>query len=148
MSKLYFQDVEIGSSYDCGTYTVTGEEIVEIGERFDPQPYHVDETVATEMFDGLIASAVHTLGICQRLVTEEFFHRVVTDAGAGFGEVNCHAPVFAGDTLSVTAKILGKRQLESHPERGLVRVEYTAHHEDEELVMTAVALPFFTVRDE
>ena len=148
MSKLHFEDVEVGSRHDCGTYTVTAEEIVGIGEQFDPQPYHVDETVATEQFGGLIASAVHTLGICQRLVTEALFHRVVTNAGAGFDEVNCHAPVFAGDTLSVTAEILDKRQLESQPERGLVRVEYTARNQDGELVMTAVALPFFQVRGE
>lgn len=147
MSDLYFEDVAVGETFDCGRHTVTKEDIIEVGERFDPQPYHVDESVAAERFGGLIASAVHTLGICQRLVTEELFSRVVTKAGAGFDEVQCHAPVFAGDTLAVTAEIRDKRQLESHPDRGVVHVEYRAVNGDGQRVLTALALPFFEVRD-
>lgn len=148
MSELYFDDVTVGQTFDCGSYTVTADEIVDVGERFDPQPYHVDEEVASDRFGGLIASAIHTLGICQRLVTEELFQRVVTDAGAGFENIQCSAPVYAGDTLSVSAEIVGKRRLESQPHRGVVRVEYTARNQDDGVVMTAVALPFFAVRDE
>lgn len=147
MSELYFEDVTVGSRYECGSQRLTADEIVEIGERFDPQPYHVDREVAEAQFGSLLASAIHTLGICQRLVTDELFSRVVTDAGAGFEEVQCHAPAFAGDTISVSAEILGKRTLDSHPERGLVRVEYIARNQSEDLVMTAVGLPFFKRRE-
>lgn len=148
MSDLYFEDVAAGDTFDCGSYTVTAEEIVSFGEQFDPQPYHVDEEVANERFGGLIASALHTLGICQRLVSQELFTRVVTSAGAGFDGVQCHAPVYAGDTLSVTATIREKRRLESYPDRGVVHVEYRAWNQDDAEVLTALALPFFQIESE
>lgn len=147
MDELYFEDIDVGSRYECGTQKITREEIIEVGERFDPQPYHVDEATAEERFGGLLASAIHTLGICQRQVTDELFARFVTDAGAGFDEVQCHSPAFAGDTLTVEAEILDKRRLESQPERGLVRVEYSARDQNDDDVMTAVALPFLRRRE-
>jgi len=147
MAPLYFEDVTAGDRYDCGSQRLTADDIIEIGERFDPQPYHIDREVAEAQFGDLLASAIHTLGICQRLVTDEFFSRVVTDAGAGFEEVQCQAPVLADDKISVSAEILGKRPLDSHPDRGLVRVKYIARNQFGDLVMTAIALPFFKRRD-
>jgi acyl dehydratase len=147
MSDLHFEDVAVGDTFDCGSHTFTEEGIVAFGEQFDPQPYHVDREVAAEKFGGLIASALHTVSVCQRLVYEGLFTRVVTAAGAGFDGIQCHAPVFAGDTVSVRAEILGTRRLESHPDRGLVRIEYAAVNGAGDPVLTAVALPFFAVRD-
>jgi acyl dehydratase len=147
MGDLYFEDVDVGSTYDCGSHTFTAEGIVEFGERFDPQPYHVDREVATQKFGGLIASALHTLSVCQRLAYDGLFRKVVTNAGAGFDDVQCHAPVYAGDTLSVTAEIVDKRRLGSYPDRGVVHVKYAAGNQDGETALTAIALPFFQTRD-
>lgn len=146
MTKQYFEDFDEGFIKEAGEYEVTKEEIIEFGERFDPQPYHVDEEVATEMFGGLIASALHTLSICQRIATDSLFQQAVTKTGAGFESVQCTAPVYAGDTLSVRIEIIEKRKLESYPDRGLVRVQYTALNQNDEEVLSTVGLPFFERR--
>ncbi|WP_254533602.1 MaoC/PaaZ C-terminal domain-containing protein [Natrinema gelatinilyticum] len=147
MTQLYFEDVDEGMAREVGAYEVTKEEIIEFGERFDPQPYHVDEEVATERFGGLIASGLHTLSICQRIVADHLFRDVVTKAGAGFEAVQCTAPVYAGDTLSVRMEILEKRTLESYPDRGLVRIQYRGLNQNDEQVLSTVGLPFFERRE-
>jgi acyl dehydratase len=146
VSQLYFEDIKEGLSREAGAYEVTREEIIEFGERFDPQPYHVDEEVANELFGGLIASALHTLSICQRIVADTLFRDSVTKTGAGFEAVQCTAPVYAGDTLSVRMEVLEKLPLESYPDRGLVRIQYTGLNQDGEEVLSTVALPFFERR--
>jgi len=43
---LSFEDMEVGSVMECGEHTFTHDEIVEFAERFDPQPFHVDDAAA------------------------------------------------------------------------------------------------------
>lgn len=65
---LYFENLEIGDTFEAGEYTVTKEEIVEFAEQFDPQPFHTDEEAARDsMFGELIASGLHTLCLSVRL---------------------------------------------------------------------------------
>ena len=52
-----FDALVVGQAFDFGQLVMTREEILEFGERFDPQPMHVDEAAAAEgPFGGLIAS--------------------------------------------------------------------------------------------
>ncbi|TMJ74996.1 MAG: hypothetical protein E6G91_06665 [Alphaproteobacteria bacterium] len=44
--KLHHEDLEIGKPYDCGSKTVTKDEIIGFGSAWDPQPLHVDEEAA------------------------------------------------------------------------------------------------------
>ena len=45
MSKeLYFEDFHVGQKFNSvGSYKVTAAEIKEFGEKYDPQPFHLDE---------------------------------------------------------------------------------------------------------
>jgi len=38
--RIYYDDIEVGAVQTTGSYTVTREEILEFGQRFDPQPFH------------------------------------------------------------------------------------------------------------
>ena len=52
----YFEDFEVGVWQENGTYEVTEAEIIEVAERWDPQPFHVDPVAAAESpFGGLVA---------------------------------------------------------------------------------------------
>ena len=51
----YFEEFEIGSSQRFGSYQVTKEEIVEFAQKYDPQPFHLDEEAGKAMhFGGLV----------------------------------------------------------------------------------------------
>jgi acyl dehydratase len=54
----YYEDLEPGTT-TRGTleYLVTEEEILEMGRRWDPQPFHTDPVAAEDSpFGGLVAS--------------------------------------------------------------------------------------------
>ena len=61
---LSYEDMVVGSTTEIGKHTFTREEIVEFAEKFDPQPFHVDETAAeSSPFRGLVASGWHTCSV-------------------------------------------------------------------------------------
>lgn len=145
--RIHFEDLTVGETREFGSYEMTREEIVEYGRRFDPQPYHVDEDAGEAAFGGLIASALHTLSVAQRIVADNLYRESVTKSGAGFESIDCTALVKPGDTLRVRATILEKRALNSLPDRGIVHIEYTVLNQNDEEVLNTVALPFFARRD-
>lgn len=61
----YYEDFEIGETFEFDTHTLTQEEIVEFAKQYDPQPFHIDEQLAqNSVFGGLIASGWHTAAVC------------------------------------------------------------------------------------
>jgi acyl dehydratase len=55
--KLYFEDLEVPSTETFGAYPVTREAVLDFAEKFDPQPFHLDDEAARQtMFQGLAAS--------------------------------------------------------------------------------------------
>ena len=56
----YFDDYLPGATYDCGSVSVSADEIVSFARQFDPQPFHVDPGAAARgPFGGLVASGWH-----------------------------------------------------------------------------------------
>ena len=63
MSPLYWEDIEIGTKRDLGTYTFTEEEIIRFATKYDPQVIHTDPEAAKDsIFGGLIASGAPKKG--------------------------------------------------------------------------------------
>ncbi len=145
---VYFDDIEIGSVEDTDSYTVTREEILEFGRRFDPQPFHVDEDAAERSpFGGLVASGWHTAAIAMRLTVDAWFGPGRGSLGSpGVDEIRWLKPVRPGDTLTVHCEVVDKRPLQSRPDRGLVRTKSTVRNQHGEDVMTMVGLGFFPLR--
>jgi len=148
MTMTYYDDLEIGSVRTTGSYTVTREEILDFGLRFDPQPFHVDEAAAARSwFGGLVASGWHTASICMRLNVDAMHEAGGGSLGSpGVDEIRWLTPVRPGDTLTATAEIIDKRQLKSKPDRGLVRSRWTMTNQHGEAVMTMIGLGFFPIR--
>ena len=66
--KLHHEDLAIGKPYECGTKTVTKDEIMAFGRAWDPQPLHVDEEAAKKtLVGGLCASGWHTASAWMKL---------------------------------------------------------------------------------
>ena len=55
--KLYFEDFYPGQKFSTQNMLVTEAEIKEFAQKFDPQPFHLDDDYAgTTLFGGLAAS--------------------------------------------------------------------------------------------
>lgn len=124
MGKRRYEELTVGERFETGTRTIHADEIVDFAEKYDPQPFHVDETSACDsMFGELVASGLQTLSVCNRLATERIYSNLEIMGGRGIDELRFHDPVYAGDTLSVSAAVTGKRPSRSHADRGYVDVE-------------------------
>ena len=121
----YFEDLEVGATYEVGDYTVTKAEIVEFAEQFDPQPFHVDEEAAREsMFGELVASGLHTLCLSVRLFVTRFVlpeeDGLANMGGLGMDDLRWHHPVRPGDTLRLRIEVADKTPSDSRDDRGYV----------------------------
>lgn len=138
-NELYFEDLQPGMRFDSlRTYKVTAEEIKEFAERYDPQPFHVDEAAGeSSFFKGLAASGWLTAAIVMRLRVESI--RIAGGMiGAGVEEIRWTMAVRPGDSLRTEAEILNVRHSASRPEFGVVRSRTLVFNQRNELVMRSV----------
>ena len=57
MTERYLKDFEAGQTFRSGRIRIDAERIKSFAAEFDPQPFHLDERVATgSIFRGLAAS--------------------------------------------------------------------------------------------
>ena len=122
MDTIFFEDLIDGQPLNCRPVKMTAEEIVDFARRFDPQPFHVDEGAArASIFGGLIASSLHTLSACTRVVVEAQAGVAVL-SGLGLEEARLHNPVRPGDLLTVDARWTELHRSKSRPERGFATI--------------------------
>ena len=134
--ELYFEDFHVGQRFDSvGTYTVTAAEIKEFGEKYDPQPFHLDEAAGEgSFFHGLAASGWLTAAIVMRLRVQSL-HVSGGMIGAGAEEMRWTEPVRPGDTLRTEIEVVGVRLSNSRKEYGVVRTRTLAFNQNNEVVM-------------
>ncbi len=144
---VYFEDIKLGDSRDCGSYTVDRDEIVAFGRQYDPQPFHTDEEAAARSaFGGLIASGWQTVAVTMRLMVNELLGSSSNLGSPGADEIRWLEPVRPGDTLSVSTEVIEKVASRSKPDRGLVKIRATARNQHRRVVMTMIGLGFFRRR--
>jgi acyl dehydratase len=155
MSGQYWEDVEIGTRRELGSYTFTQEAIIRFARKYDPQIFHTDPDAARHsMFGGLVASGWHTAAIWMKLAIEG--RRRDKEGGRagplrsgvspGFEDMKWLKPVRPGMTLTYTSETFEKVELRSRPELGLIKSRNEAHDESGELVMSFTGKGFIQRR--
>lgn len=137
MDAHYFDDFEAGQEFQHPIRrTVTEmDNMLFSSLTYNPQPLHIDRhfcETETE-FGQPLMNSYFTLGL---MVGISVNHLTVgtTVANLGMTEVKFPAPVFQGDTLHVSTKILFKRDSKSRPEAGIVEFQHEAFNQDDTLV--------------
>ena len=137
---MYFEDVTLGQETTFeGTYHVTEEEIIEVGERWDPQPFHIDPEAAKDsIFGGLVASSAHVFVIWVSMGNDDIDKDkcIKSVSALGFDNLQWHAPIRPGDTLRSSFKIIEARESKSRPELGIVKSDNRMFNQDGETVFT------------
>ncbi len=135
MAKKYFEDLNIAEPLQCQTVKITKKAILSFGKEFDPQPFHISEQKGNEsIFKGLIASSLHTLSACTRVVVDALVDVTIL-SGVGMDEVKMTNPVRPGDILTVNAWWTNLRQSESNPNFGFGTVRCQATNQKNEPVI-------------
>ena len=136
--ELYFEDFYVGQKFhSVGSAKVTAEEIKEFGQKYDPQPFHLDQTAGEgSFFKGLAASGWLTAAIVMRLRVQS-----ITVAGgmigAGVEEMRWTAPVRPNDTIRSEIEVLGVRHSQNRKEYGIVRTRSIAYNQRNEIILRA-----------
>ena len=134
--ELYYEDFHIGQIFhSVGAAKVTAEEIKEFGQKYDPQPFHLDEAAGEgSFFKGLAASGWLTAAVVMRLRVQS-----ITVAGgmigAGVEEMRWTEPVRPGDSLRTEIEVVGVRLSNSRKEYGVVRTRTLAFNQRDQVVM-------------
>ncbi len=124
-----------GELLQCQTVKFSHDSIVDFARNFDPQPFHTDEYFANEsIFGGLIASSLHTLSACTRVVVEAQ-NNVAILSGVGMDEVKIFNPVRPGDILTVKAWWSDIKLSQSKPDRGFATIKCKVYNQDSKLVI-------------
>ena len=132
----WFEDLTLARVDWSHPYLVTEEEIVDVGRRWDPQPFHTDpEAAARSIYGGLTASSLHLFAICTRLF---FDHdgRIAVLAMLGKDEVRFPNAARADDELVYHTECVEHRASRTKPDRGIVVLSDTLLNGRAELVLS------------
>jgi acyl dehydratase len=134
----YFDDFKEGQAFDLGSTSISQEDIIDFAQKYDPQPFHVDQEVAGFIFGGIIASGWHTAALCQRLLVDSFLSKTAGLGSPGVDELRFLKPVRPGDTLSGKLTITEIRPSKSKTDRGWIKAKGEMIRQDGEVVMSLV----------
>lgn len=135
---LYQEDFKVGAWRESTEpYLVTEEEIIEVGRRWDPRPFHINRDAASDsLFGGLVACSAHLFAIVSWLA-HHMEQPTAGVAGLGWDKIRMHAPVMAGDRISCRVQCLESRPSGSQPGCGVITVYNELYNQRGELVYTA-----------
>lgn len=138
---LYFEDFTPGREFRTDGATITESQILDFALAFDPQPFHLDvEAAKATIFGGLIASGFHTMALTFRLFAQTRALAASSLGSPGVDELRWLRPVRPGDTLRATVTVQEQRPSTSKPDRGMVRLRWTALNQRGEPVLTMTSM--------
>jgi acyl dehydratase len=139
-----YEDVEVGETFEFGTYEATREEMVSFAESYDPQPFHTGD-IETDLFDGLVASGWYTASVSIRVLVDNYARESGAMGAIGHDKLRWPAPVRPGDVLSVSMR-MGEKEVYDDS-RGLVHQEIETVRDDGETVLWMDALVLYPRED-
>jgi acyl dehydratase len=148
MYMRYFEDFQVGDTFELGGRTVTEEEIISFARQFDPQPFHTDPLLARDsIFGGLVASGWHTSAIFMRLFYDGLLRETASMGSPGIDALRWLQPVRPADVLRATLRVIERTPSRSRPELGIIRSRCELHNQADELVMSLEGVHFIGRRE-
>lgn len=145
--QLYFDDFDIGMTFEFGDYRLSADEIIAFGKAYDPQPYHVSRDPGPGFaMDELIASGWQTCAVTMRMLVDNFIPETTVLPAGGVDNIRWLRPVRPDDRLRMKLTIDDLRASSSKPDRGTVKLKTETYNQNAELVMTAVIAVLFRRR--
>ena len=144
----FWDEFAEGTGETLGSHHFTAEDIKRFAAKFDPQPFHLDEDKArASVLGGLCASGWHTAGVFMKLNVEIRARQAKAWIAAGnppplmgpspgVKNLRWPKPVYAGDTITYSQMVKGKRKSESRPGWGVVEFKTTGVNEAGETVFS------------
>ncbi len=147
--KRYFEDFTVGMTLEMGPRTVTKDEIIRFAEKFDPQPFHLDEEAGkASLFGGLAASGWHTAAMTMRMMVDGYLSTAASMGSPGVDELRWLKPVRPDDVLTLRMEVTEVIPSRSKPDRGIVKSTHSLFNQKDELVMVMKGMGMFGRRSQ
>ncbi|MEU6267422.1 MaoC family dehydratase [Saccharopolyspora shandongensis] len=148
MGKIAYEDLTPGRVFDLGEVKVDRAEMLAFAERFDPQPFHLDEEAGrNSVLGGLCASGWFTASLWMRGYADNVLADSTSQGSPGGNDLAWPAPVFPDDVLQLKMEVNSQRRSQSKPNLGLVEITGTADRGDQR-VLRFTFVGMFGTRDE
>ncbi|AIY89840.1 MaoC family dehydratase [Geoglobus acetivorans] len=138
MENLYFEDFEVGMEFETAGRTVTEADIVNFAAiSGDWNPIHTDKEFAKNtVFGERIAHGLLTLAIASGLITRMRLVEKTIVAYYGIEKLRFTKPVFIGDTIKATLKVVDREEREKY---GIVTFEVSVIKQTGDVVLTYIS---------
>lgn len=143
VSRTY-EELEVGAVYRSrhGRTVLEADNVWFTLLTLNTNPIHFDaEYAATTEWGRPLVDSTFTLALVTGLSVPDVSERGIN---LGWDEVRLLKPVFAGDTIHAETEVLSKRQSQSRPGSGIVRVRTRGLNQRDEIVISferAIMLP-------
>ena len=135
--RRHFEDLRIGEVIELGHTKVSKEMIIAFAREFDPFPFHLDEAAAkASLLGGLASSGWQTGALSLRMLVDSFLNTVASAGGLGFTDLKWKNPVMVGDTIGGTVTIAELRRSGSHPQWGIMTLDFDVRNQKDQPVLT------------
>jgi acyl dehydratase len=135
--RRHFEDLRVGEVIDLGQTSVSKEMIVTFAREFDPFPFHLDEAAAkASLLGGLASSGWQTGALSLRMLVDSFLSKIASAGGLGFTDLKWKTPVMVGDTIGGTVTIAELRRSASHPQWGIVTLDFDVRNQKDKPVLS------------
>lgn len=146
--RRHFEDLAVGEVIDLGHTKVTREMITSFAREFDPLPFHLDEAAAkASLLGGLASSGWQTGALSLRMLVDSFLSKVASAGGLGFTNLKWKNPVMVDDTIGGTVTIAELRRSASHPQWGIVTLDFDVRNQKGKPVLTMRLANMVETRD-
>ena len=136
MAGKFFEELEIGMEFQhepSRTVTET-DNLLFTALTLNPQPLHLDAEFAKDSIHGqILVNSIFTLGLVVGLSVGDTTLGT-TLGNLGFDKTTFPNPVFIGDTITVSSKVIAKRESRTKPDRGIVTFEHQGINQRGEIV--------------
>ncbi|MAM41145.1 MAG: acyl dehydratase [Erythrobacter sp.] len=145
---IFYEDLHIGTVRKFGRYEVSRDEVLEFAEKYDPQPFHLDDEAAAQThFGRLSASGWHTCAMTMRMMVEDITDNQSASLGSpGIDQLRWTKPVYPGDTLRCETELIEKRRSASRPEMGIFKSQVRTFNQNDELVLEMISKALIRTR--
>ncbi len=130
MPNLLFEDFTVGAVLPEATLTVADEDAAFFAEAFGPGAAEPGASGAPPL------PGWHVAALGMRLLFDAVLRRTAGLGAPGIEGVTWPCPVWPGDRLRFTARVVAARVSASRPEMGLVTVAIALFNQDGACVMT------------
>lgn len=137
MPGKYFEDLNVGDRFQHSTGRTLTEmdNVLFSALTLNTQPLHINEDFAAKtQYGQRIVNGLFTLALVVGLSVSELTEGTII-ANLGYENVKHPNPAFHGDTVYAETEVLEKRESQSRPNAGLVRLKQTGRKPDGTVVV-------------